>query len=193
MDEIIIDEKKYISAKRAAAETGYAKDYVGQLCREGRIAARLVGRNWYVLEAAIQDHRFGKAPQEEILKKKPEESMAVVADWSPVRYEPEELIREIPVVLPTVAEAVIVEEVAVQDEIPNKILDTSAGIEEAWNSWFNTKNIRPIDPPQLDMSRVDEIELPIRSIYHPPLSVPISVSRGRIPELQAVADCAPQS
>lgn len=59
MDEIIIEEKKYISSKRAAKITGYAKDYIGQLCREGRVPARLVGRGWYVLETAIQDHRFG--------------------------------------------------------------------------------------------------------------------------------------
>ena len=58
MDELIIGDKKYISSKRAAKETGYAKDYVGQLCREGRVPARLVGRSWYVLESAIQDHRF---------------------------------------------------------------------------------------------------------------------------------------
>lgn len=59
MDEILIEEKKYISSKRAAKVTGYAKDYIGQLCREGRVPARLIGRNWYVLETAIQDHRFG--------------------------------------------------------------------------------------------------------------------------------------
>lgn len=59
MDEIIIEEKRYLSSKQAAKVTGYAKDYVGQLCREGRVPARLVGRNWYVLEAAIHDHRFG--------------------------------------------------------------------------------------------------------------------------------------
>ena len=60
MEEILIEEKKYVSSKRAAKITGYAKDYVGQLCREGRVPARLVGRSWYVLESAIQDHRFGK-------------------------------------------------------------------------------------------------------------------------------------
>lgn len=59
MDEILIDEKRYVSSKQAAKLTGYAKDYIGQLCREGRVPARLVGRSWYVLETAIQDHRFG--------------------------------------------------------------------------------------------------------------------------------------
>lgn len=71
MDELAIDDKKYISTKRAAEITGYAKDYVGQLCREGRVEARLVGRSWYVLDSAINEHRFGKEAQEEI--KVPEE------------------------------------------------------------------------------------------------------------------------
>ncbi|MEK7101758.1 MAG: helix-turn-helix domain-containing protein [Patescibacteria group bacterium] len=60
MDELIIGEKKYISSKQAAKMTGYAKDYIGQLCREGRVSARLVGRSWYVLESALHDHRFGE-------------------------------------------------------------------------------------------------------------------------------------
>ncbi len=38
--------------------TGYTKDYVGQLCREGKIIAQLVGRNWYILETSIHKHRF---------------------------------------------------------------------------------------------------------------------------------------
>jgi hypothetical protein len=59
MDELTLDDKKYISSKQAAKITGYAKDYVGQLCREGRVQARLVGRSWYVLESSIKDHRFG--------------------------------------------------------------------------------------------------------------------------------------
>ncbi|MBA3789542.1 hypothetical protein H0X32_04115 [Patescibacteria group bacterium] len=60
MEEITLDDKTYVSSKRAAQITGYAKDYVGQLCREGRVEARLVGRNWYVLESSIREHRFGK-------------------------------------------------------------------------------------------------------------------------------------
>jgi|CXWL01.1.fsa_nt_gi hypothetical protein len=60
MDELTLDNKIYISSKKAAAITGYAKDYVGQLCREGRVAARLVGRSWYVLEESIKSHRFGQ-------------------------------------------------------------------------------------------------------------------------------------
>jgi hypothetical protein len=60
MDELVIDNLVYIPSKRAAAITGYAKDYIGQLCREGRIEAKLVGRSWYVLESSVREHRFGK-------------------------------------------------------------------------------------------------------------------------------------
>ena len=38
-DELTLDGVKYISAKRAADLTQYSKDYVGQLCREGKILA----------------------------------------------------------------------------------------------------------------------------------------------------------
>lgn len=60
MDELTIGDKVYISTKRAAALTGYAKDYIGQLCREGRVEAKLVGRSWYVREESLRGHRFGE-------------------------------------------------------------------------------------------------------------------------------------
>lgn len=96
MDELVIDDKKYISSKQAAKLTGYAKDYVGQLCREGRVSARLVGRSWYVLESAIQDHRFGDTPQEarrpvQVTRTEsapPTPTAVVSASWEAPRYEP---------------------------------------------------------------------------------------------------------
>lgn len=90
MDEILIDEKKYISSKRAAKVTGYAKDYIGQLCREGRVPARLVGRSWYVLESAIHDHRFGPITHEPEYKKTVKEKDSINklhSTWESPRYE----------------------------------------------------------------------------------------------------------
>ncbi len=86
MDELVIGEKKYISSKKAAELTGYAKDYIGQLCREGRVEARLVGRSWYVLESSIAEHRFGK--QEEVVKEPEAEESEVVEEsgWKSPRY-----------------------------------------------------------------------------------------------------------
>jgi len=94
MDEILIEDKKYISSRRAAKATGYAKDYIGQLCREGRVPARLIGRNWYVLETAIQDHRFGNPDEKKEKKEIPQEEKRektkkspLSATWDPPRYE----------------------------------------------------------------------------------------------------------
>src|ERR1700756_2748472 len=80
MEELLIGDKKYISSKQAAKVTGYAKDYIGQLCREGRVPARLVGRSWYVLESALRDHRFGEVREEE-------KSTVAQTTWESPRYE----------------------------------------------------------------------------------------------------------
>lgn len=87
MDEILIEEKKYVSSKRAAKMTGYAKDYVGQLCREGRVPARLVGRSWYVLETAIKDHRFGDHQVEQDVQANAPVSEPKTSTWEASHYE----------------------------------------------------------------------------------------------------------
>jgi len=48
MDEVVLDGKTYITSKKAAAECGYAQDYVGQLSRKGFIDAKRVSGQWYV-------------------------------------------------------------------------------------------------------------------------------------------------
>ncbi len=53
--DLYFDGKKYISSSRAAKISGYVNDYIGQLCRDGKLDARMVGRTWYVcLESLIQ-------------------------------------------------------------------------------------------------------------------------------------------
>ena len=91
MDELVIGDKVYVSSKKAAKLTGYAKDYVGQLCREGKVEARLVGRNWYVLEGSILAHRFGETevvPATEQRSIKPE-SLVDAGQWPQSVYTPE--------------------------------------------------------------------------------------------------------
>lgn len=60
MDIISLDGKRYIKAADAARSTGYTADYVGQLCRAGKIDSRLVGRTWYVHEDALGSHKRQK-------------------------------------------------------------------------------------------------------------------------------------
>jgi hypothetical protein len=60
MDEVIINQTKYISSKRASKATGYAKDYIGQLVRMGKLKATKVGRAWFVDERALMTLITGK-------------------------------------------------------------------------------------------------------------------------------------
>lgn len=57
MDELIFSGEKFISSKRAAKLGGYTTDYIGQLCRAEKVIGRLVGRNWYVKESSLVEHR----------------------------------------------------------------------------------------------------------------------------------------
>jgi len=59
--DFFVNGEKFISARRAAKEVGYAEDYVGQLCRDGKLPARMVGRSWYVSRKAILNHKKGGA------------------------------------------------------------------------------------------------------------------------------------
>lgn len=128
MDEITIGDKKYVSSKRAATITGYAKDYVGQLCREGRVEARLVGRNWYVLESAIREHRFGseKEPEDAQASEESQDTQpSPVSDWEKPRY-----VAETPALVPGFAP-----KEAAEKPRPPVIAD----MQSAWNEWFEEK------------------------------------------------------
>ena len=130
MDELVIGEKKYVSSKQAAKITGYAKDYVGQLCREGRVPARLVGRTWYVLQSAIQDHRFGihEASQEIEIPHSEEHAknlLQLPETWEAPRYEQTEVE-----VLPPI------NRLSQKDSSP---IDTAEFTQpnDQWKSWFD--------------------------------------------------------
>lgn len=162
MDEITIDDKTYISSKRAAAITGYAKDYVGQLCREGRVEARLIGRSWYVLEESIRKHRFEteeSTPDSSPELDKSSEITSKEAVWSesvyipeklemlPVKEEEEEKITEgeqdeaqVDFVNESAVEAVEQSNSSIEEEGAGKDEDSSEVEPEskaAWESWFS--------------------------------------------------------
>jgi len=60
METLQIDGTTYQKVSSAARDTGYTADYVGQLCRAGKINAKLVGRTWYVEKEAIGGHKREK-------------------------------------------------------------------------------------------------------------------------------------
>jgi len=171
MDEILIDEKRYVSSKRAAKMTGYAKDYIGQLCREGRVPARLVGRSWYVLETAIQDHRFGADIQ-------PENTGPTISPvWESPRYEAsrDEL-------LPSVNRLK-----GKADTENTEETKASEHLEDTWRDWFDriaaptsevgaptesvgeeTREESATAEEKKEEAREEEINIPIRVVYQQP-------------------------
>jgi len=160
MNELTLDGKVYVSSKQAAELTGYAKDYVGQLCREGRVEARLVGRNWYVLKSALEEHRFGTPKAE----KPVDDDDFRVNPWSTPRYQPQEspkieLKKEQPVEQP----------VEVAPEAKFQPLEAISEMQDQWKDWFNTV-VKP--EPDVEVA-ADEA----------PVSVPLhSVSEEQIEE-----------
>ena len=57
MESLTVNGKNYIKASVAARDLGYTSDYVGQLCRSGKVDAMLVGRSWYVCKDSIKGHK----------------------------------------------------------------------------------------------------------------------------------------
>lgn len=179
MDEILIEDKKYVSSKRAAKMTGYAKDYIGQLCREGRVPARFVGRNWYVLESAIQDHRFGTT----VIEPKSSVRSAPLAreihpTWESPRYE-----ASTSEILPSVHRL--------------QHAETPENLQDSWRAWFDhVGKIEPVAPmsevptqpveaesveeekeeqyeepkeePKIEIEIEKDVQIPIHTIYELP-------------------------
>ena len=67
--EIYSDGEKYISSKRASALTGYAKDYIGQLCRLEKIRCQRSGRDWLVSEQSILSYKERAIPNNNLNKR----------------------------------------------------------------------------------------------------------------------------
>jgi len=52
-DSLMFDGRKYLSSKRSAELFGYSTDYVGELCRQGKVVCFRKGRQWYVEEKSL--------------------------------------------------------------------------------------------------------------------------------------------
>lgn len=199
MDEILIDEKKYVSSKQAAKITGYAKDYIGQLCREGRVPARLVGRGWYVLESAIQDHRFGN-PEDSKVVETEEKAPEIAKTWEFPRYE-----ATVTDVLPSINrlnDAKVTPEVALEEEVEEEEVvvptEEPQNVHDSWREWFDhiaeveaansvatpveaPKTAPVIDEPKDVLPTEDaEVNVPLRVVseYFPTKEIPVEEKRS---------------
>ena len=57
MEVISIDGVEYEKVTTLAKRFKYTTDYIGQLCRAGKVEAKLIGRTWYVHEPSLQNHK----------------------------------------------------------------------------------------------------------------------------------------
>ena len=173
MDEILIEEKKYVSSKQAAKVTGYAKDYIGQLCREGRVPARLIGRSWYVLESAIHDHRFGKEeiePESMIRSASRPLKNAISLNWESPRYEA--FLAE---KLPSVNRLRNVDSSSAEN-VENVQNEASQHLQDSWKAWFDrvVDSEVVVDTPGEIVQEVEEVKegeevhIPIHTVYELP-------------------------
>lgn len=160
MDEVTIGDKTYISSKRAAELTGYAKDYVGQLCREGHVDAKMVGRGWYVYEPSIMRHRFGDAQAEAVEAPEAivEEPLPAAAAWEPSVYK-----AETPSYLPELEpadEPVALESSEIVDQRAEMAVSAPAAapqedttltdMQAAWREWFDKKRAEQDEMPEIE-------------------------------------------
>ncbi|MBX4189075.1 hypothetical protein KW785_00585 [Candidatus Parcubacteria bacterium] len=59
--DLFLEGVEYISAGQAAKKIGYASDYVGQLCRDGKVPGKLIGRTWYVDFSSLLNHKISSS------------------------------------------------------------------------------------------------------------------------------------
>ncbi len=201
MDEILIGEKKYVSSKQAAKVTGYAKDYIGQLCREGRVPARLVGRSWYVLESAIHDHRFGEPKNEPVeeLKKPVSTALPLNATWESPRYEASDTE-----VLPSVNRLRDREEPEFSDDKRND-LEVAQRLQDTWAAWFDrfdkiadTQPVAPVAPKEPEVESKEDkepeaketeaVRVPIRAVRQPYHQASMEELLSRNSDIQPLED-----
>lgn len=69
METVQVNGVSFVKAAALAKKHRYTTDYIGQLCRAGKVEAQLVGRAWYVNEESLLGHkseRYSSARSAEI-------------------------------------------------------------------------------------------------------------------------------
>jgi hypothetical protein len=72
MDTLQHNGSLYVKASVLAKRHRYTTDYIGQLCRQNKVDAQLVGRAWYVNEHSLLNHKIDRKKdtrQNEIISK----------------------------------------------------------------------------------------------------------------------------
>ncbi len=77
MEVISIDGIEYIRAAQLAKRFKYTSDYIGQLCRAGKVDAKLVGRTWYVNPETLEGHQRTRHVKTSLAEKNPSHKVKI--------------------------------------------------------------------------------------------------------------------
>ncbi len=69
MDTVRVDGVTYTKVAVIAKKFRYTKDYVGQLCRSGKVDCQFVGRSWYVSEESLLRHKDNRYAETRVAEK----------------------------------------------------------------------------------------------------------------------------
>ncbi|MEK7581981.1 MAG: helix-turn-helix domain-containing protein, partial [Patescibacteria group bacterium] len=62
-EDLVFEGKKYVLSRVAARLTKYSNDYIGELCRSGKIKARQVGKLWYIEKDSLLEYKSQNGKQ----------------------------------------------------------------------------------------------------------------------------------
>ncbi len=68
-DKINSDEDSYVSANEAASSSGFTRDYITRLSRQGKINAKRIEKSWYVDKRSLQEFVENQEAQKEIRRR----------------------------------------------------------------------------------------------------------------------------
>jgi len=161
MKELTLNGKTFLTTKRAAEITGYTTDYVGQLARQAKVEAQLVGRNWYIGEESISKHKFGEAKvsikKEEEERHSPALEVLVTSAGETLNEKEEEEVSQQQEVLINKEEEV--EEGAVLDEMQG-----------AWQEWYKAQRSVPVEEEEVFLSKEDKEEEKVSAVQEVPIA-----------------------
>jgi hypothetical protein len=88
--KIYISSEEYLDTETAARLSGYSRDYIGQLARDGELKAKKLGKVWFVSKKSIQEH---KRTEEKRRNKNSEE-----VQEDSLSYKKEDIIESLPTI-----------------------------------------------------------------------------------------------
>jgi len=93
-EPLTFEGKRFLSSAEAAKVVGYSPDYIGQLCRGGKLVSKRVGKSWFVEESSMRSYKaldLNHTPKKaERLNSRPQRSSnPAKSEHAPPRKSPE--------------------------------------------------------------------------------------------------------